>query len=129
MSHDLIIFDADDLTDFPGETGEINAWINAFVSKNPDEVQHGTAKMQDIIAELAQKFGTMSSDEPIWTYWPPICLANGRHCTFNLASSSDITNMTISLMDTAKKHGLVLIDPQGNNPLLTAPDGGGVLDS
>lgn len=57
MSHDLIVFDADDLIDFPSDVVEINAWINAFVFKDPDEVRHGTAKVQSIIAEMGQKFG------------------------------------------------------------------------
>ncbi len=106
----------------------MNNWINAFVSKDSNEVRHGTAKVQSIVAEIGQKFGTMPNDENVWAYWPPICLASGRHCTFNLARSSDITNMTISLTDAAKRHELVLLDPQGNNPILTAPYGGGIMD-
>ncbi|MGI9410881.1 MAG: hypothetical protein ACR2OV_12460 [Hyphomicrobiaceae bacterium] len=129
MSYDLIIFDADELPDFPSDAAEINTWVNAFVSQNPDEVQSGTEKVQNFIAEIGRKFGTMTSNESIWTCWPPICLANGRHCTFNVNWSSDIPNLTISLTEAARKYGLVLTDPQGNNPLLTAPNGGGILDS
>ena len=128
MSHDLIIFDADELPDFPSDAGEINSWINTFVSQHHDEVQRGTSKVENLIAEMGQKFGTLSRDEPVWAYWPPVCMANGRHCTFNLNRASDIANMTISLTEAAKKHGLIVIDPQGRNPLLTAPTGGGIMD-
>ena len=128
MSHDLIVFDATDLPDFPREVGAINPWINAFVSNDPHEVRQGTIKVQHIVADMAQKFGTMSNDRGVWASWPPICLAGGRHCTFNLVRGSDITNMTIELTNAAQKHELVLLDPQGNNPVLTTPNGGGVMD-
>ncbi len=128
MSYDLIIFDANELPGFPNNSDNINTWINDFVSQDSNEVQRGTERVQKFIAEMGVKYGTMSCDETIWTCWPPICLANGRHCTLNISLSSDVTNMTISLAEAAKMHGLVLIDPQGNKPLLTAPNGGGILD-
>ena len=128
MSHDLIVFDAGDLTGFPSDVNAINSWINAFVSDDPHEVRQGTIKVQRIVATMGQKFGAMSNDGGIWTCWPPICLAGGRYCTFNLDRSSDITNMTIELANAAKMHELVLLDPQGKNPVLTTPNGGGVMD-
>ncbi len=132
MSRDLIIFDPLGLKDFPSGTDSIVDAVNKYIATTEqikaDPSSKPTSKIKSIIASMEQKYGDIHSKNAPWTMWPPSVIANGRYCVFNLGFDSDITNMTISFSEAAQSAGVILIDPQGREPLLSAPDGSGILD-
>ncbi len=132
MSRDLIIFDPLGLKDFPGDTDSIVDAVDKYIAiteqVKADPSSEPTSKIKSIIADMEQKYGDLHSKNTPWTMWPPSVSANGRYCVFNLGFDSDITNMTISFSVAAQRASVILIDPQGRKPLLSAPDSSGILD-
>ena len=122
-----MIFDAEGLADFPQQSAEVNEAVNRYVGEHQEEAI-ATEAIRKFIAELENKYGHLGASESPWAMWPPTVCANGRHCTFNLSFSNDNINMTIYFTGLAQKHKLILLDPQGNNPLSTSPYGGGLMD-
>lgn len=70
MSHDLIILGTDDLPDFPAEANMINDDINAHLSQHPDEIEHPTVSVQNMIDDMGQKFGTILNNDSVWNCCP-----------------------------------------------------------
>lgn len=132
MSLDLIVFDPNGLDNFPSEEATLVDAVNAYVANAEHHAStpkaKPTAKLQELITLMEQKFGTLKSEHSPWTTWPPAVIAQGRYCVFNLGRGSDFTNMTIHFLEAVRPKGLILIDPQGKEGLLSAPDGSGLLD-
>lgn len=128
MSYDLILFDPGKLKDFPRAGDGAAGWIDAYVAAHPKAERKATRAIRKVLKGLTDTYGDIHAPGAPWAMWPPAVLAKGRHCTINLALGADVSNLTISLGERAAKAGLVLLDPQGRERLITSPTGGGVLD-
>lgn len=126
MSKDYIAFDPSGLDVPPKE--EIQKWIDSQIGEGlASSLEMASEKIKAIIEWAGDKFGsTLEGNQ--WTMWPPMLMAEGRHCTFNLGLNADSMTFMMMLSDQCKKHGLIMIDPSGFNPFVTIPGGGGILD-
>lgn len=127
MSKDFIVFDPSGLGPLPPKQ-ELLAWIHGHVGDGYSAPRDSaTENIKKLLQKVAATYGTEVNGGP-WNYWPPTLLANGRHCTFNLSWSVDSTNFCMGLNSECQSLGVVLIDPGGNEPFMTIPGGGGLLD-
>lgn len=131
MSYDLILFDPAGLDGFPDDASQVVDFINAFVAaeeaSRPGPMEP-TTPLATFLSQLEDKWGDMHGEKAPWAMWPPATLAEGRYSTLNLDRQADIMTMTMSVGNAAMKAGLVMLDPQGRNALMTTPGGGGLLD-
>ncbi len=127
MSIDLMIFDSVGLAEFSPKNSQILNSFNKYVGANQKE-DVPTESVRKFIDEVERSYSHIDQSNSPWAMWPPIINANGRHCTFNLTLGADFSNITIRFYNLAKEFNLILIDPQGNNPLISLPWGGGLLD-
>lgn len=128
MSKDFIVLDVSGL-DLPQENEHLGSFIDQLVGDGQmPEQRVKTETIGEIIRWAGDKFGTSVDASSNWSLWPPIVLAKGRHCTFNLTPAADSITFMMMLTTQCQKLGLILIDPSGNNPYITLPNGGGLLD-
>lgn len=128
MSKDYMVFDFTGLNEF-SDKSQLQALIDEQIGdgKASNSIS-GTEKICEIIDWASQKYGSTVAESAQWNTWPPIVLANGRYCTFNLPLDADSMTFMMILSDQCKEHGLVMIDPSGNERFITIPGGGGLLD-
>ncbi len=128
MSNDYIVFDSTGLKEFPNKS-QLQAIIDEQIGGGEaNNSVSGTEKICEIIDWAGQKYGSTVAESGQWNTWPPILLANGRYCTFNLSLDADAMTFMMLMNDQCQKHGLVMIDPSGNESFITIPGGGGLLD-
>ena len=128
MSKDLVAFDPSGVTPIPAGNDLLDYIHDAVGDGDPCPRDAATEKIGEVIRWAGQQYGSTVDSHSQWTSWPPTLLADGRHCTFNLSLAADSTTFLMDASDQCKRLGLVLIDPSGRNPLVTTPDGGGILD-
>ncbi len=117
MSRDLILFDPSGLAGFDGEAPEINTAIDAYMANSEYDATDATASIQQFLAETGGNFvGSYLSGQ-------------GRYCNINQPGDpGNWENTIMSFSARAKKLGLILLDPQGNNPVMSTPNGKGLMD-
>jgi len=120
MSQDLIIFDPTGLDNMSGDRSEIMASIDRYMHENDDPSALDPAPTKPIQAFL---------DSVTGDYVGAYHSGKGRYCSINQPGpDNDWENTIITFCDYAKINGLILIDPQGNEPIMTTPCGAGLLD-
>lgn len=128
MSKDLVVFDPTSIRPV-STTDELLEAIHQAVGGGEHRPREtATDKIREVIRWAGEKFGSDVGPDSQWTSWPPVVLADGHHCTFNLSLTADYMTFVMLLSDQCKRLGLVMIDPSGKNPIVTAPGGGGILD-
>lgn len=127
MSKDFIVFDPTEL-DLPAKEHLLTFIHEQVGDGEMPHVRTETPKIRQLIAWAAEKYGAAVDESSLWSLWPPVVLANGRYCTFNLSPAADSITFMMIMSTQCQKQGLILIDPSGNEPFITIPTGGGLLD-
>ena len=128
MSKDFIVFDPSGL-EFPSTKEGLNKLIHSLVGQGEEcLLDLATEKIDELLSWAGKHYGFNLDEHSNWSSWPPILLANGRYCTFNLSLNAEAMTFMMSLSDQCKRLGLVMIDPSGRDSFITIPFGGGLLD-
>lgn len=117
MSFDLYVFDLDALPD-DGEA------IGALLEDESGWGHALTRRLAAFVAELEASYPGLDDDPDgsPWASWPLAgnSAANGRCCGFNILwSAADAVSGEIR--DRARRHGLVLYDPQTGEVVRSTP--------
>jgi len=128
MSKDFVVIDPTGLDPLPPKE-ELLDWIHAIVGDGQEcPTDLATKTLNELVRWASGRFGSTVDEHSTWASWPPSLLADGRHCTFHLSVRADAMTFMMLLSDQCKAFGLLMIDPSGNNPFITIPGGGGLLD-
>ena len=128
MSKDFIAFDPTGLDPLPPKE-EVLDWIHSVVGDGQERpTDRATDRVNELVRWAGERYGSAVDENSIWTAWPPSLLADGRHCTFHLALHADAITFMMGMSEQCKDLGLLMIDPSGNDPFITIPGGGGLLD-
>ena len=119
MSRDLIAFDPAGLDGMTGDRSEIMASISAYLADNEPEGLPDAERTARINAFLQQVDGS---------YLAAYVGSNGRYCNVNQPDQGGWENTIMSYCEAAQSAQVILIDPQGNEPIMSTPDGAGLLD-
>ncbi len=126
-----MFFDPTGIASFPIDLASIMPAFNSHLAtteaqSEPTSVE-ATDRLVVLITDLASRFGSTVDGRP-WNTWPPIVSGGGHLVTLNIGFETDIANMAIEAAGFAQRHGVILIDPQGNQPVLSTPHRAGLLD-
>jgi len=120
-STDLIVFDPAELDGMSGTPERIMAAIDRYMREHGNTIEQPEPAASKSIQALL--------DSLSGNYLDAYLSANGRFCSINspgIAGSWD--NALIAFYEDAKEQNLILIDPQGNVPIMASPCGNGLLD-
>ena len=120
MSRDLIIFDPTDLDGMTGERPAIMDAINRYMADNEPPLDAPEPEPTEAIRRFLDEVG----DSYLGAYFG----GGGRYCNLNQPDRGGWENTIISYSEAARATGVILIDPQGNEPLMSTPGGEGLLD-
>jgi len=121
MSRDLIVFDPSGLKGMSGDTATIIESIERYFSEN--EIAHNAPEP---VATTKVKAFLDSVDGQYLTAY---LNANGRYANINRPGESEYwENTVMDFYFHAQKAGVILVDPQSNEPIISTPSGDGLLD-
>jgi len=121
MSRDLIVFDPTGLDGMSGDSTQIMRSIDRYITEHE----------QAFDAPEPEPSGPIRSflNDVTGRYLAAYMSGNGRYCNVNQPGMGGIwENTVIEFTEIAQQAGVILIDPQGNEPIMTTPSGDGLMD-